>query len=549
MNILGARYVEYAFLATLVLISCIGWWHAFPLVNVIADEQYYVGGSLRALEAKSLVPLMGDVPYGTVTFYLTYALMLPFLAVMFLVSHGSVDMLRQTLVLAPELAYLVPRVVSVVIAVAFAWFLNRFLKEERVSLTARLASLSTLFMTALPLVIFHTGKMWVLSFVAVAVAILYAYRSIRKAREGDDAGACRALYPCGAAAAIASGNFLFAGIAYLCVPILIAYLPRTRTYLRAGVRALLLSVALLAVVFLLNGENIVSLVALVFSDYHPLVGATKLSFLESFNLHAVQAVSAYPLALALIAIALFRRNLEHTLLFIVSILFAGAYLVVLSFLATWYADPGLYLRYMFPFGFFLALAVAAFSFERLHLPAFAFIGMQCVVCAYTLMLLSVPTTYNLARTYVINEYRSEQALVYEDVVELDLPMNSETARTTQEQFCGSKCAYLRTHELSTFTPVTESWQSTPDAIAPSAYAHRYVIIDTPSLACGESPIASFVGGGRDDHPVTIERNLGSYFAPDFWRLMRLGQNLYLYKVSPECYDFVRSQAAQKRVAI
>ena len=75
----GVWKIDSLMLAFFALGSFVGIWHALPMLNVILDEQYFVGGVLRAIEAKSILPLATDVPYGTITFYLNYALQIPFL--------------------------------------------------------------------------------------------------------------------------------------------------------------------------------------------------------------------------------------------------------------------------------------------------------------------------------------------------------------------------------------------------------------------------------------------------------------------------------------
>ena len=68
------KKVELSVLGALTLSFFIGIWHAFPMLNVVADEMYFVGGVLRAMENLTIFPAPGDVPYGTLTYVLNYAL-------------------------------------------------------------------------------------------------------------------------------------------------------------------------------------------------------------------------------------------------------------------------------------------------------------------------------------------------------------------------------------------------------------------------------------------------------------------------------------------
>ena len=70
----------------LILLSVsffIGIWHALPMLDVVGDEMYYVGGVLRAMENFTLIPAFGEVPYGTITYLLNYVLIGGFVFILF----------------------------------------------------------------------------------------------------------------------------------------------------------------------------------------------------------------------------------------------------------------------------------------------------------------------------------------------------------------------------------------------------------------------------------------------------------------------------------
>ena len=136
-------------LAFFILGSFIGIWHALPMLNVILDEQYFVGGVLRAIEVKSLLPLASEVPYGTITFYLNYLLQIPFLLALFAWKGFSIVALKTYLVLNPEIAYLVPRFLSAILASLVAILYDRFLRSEGLPLLHRFAVLSVIFCTVI----------------------------------------------------------------------------------------------------------------------------------------------------------------------------------------------------------------------------------------------------------------------------------------------------------------------------------------------------------------------------------------------------------------
>src|SRR3989344_9116811 len=175
----GVWKIGSLMLAFFALGSFVGIWHALPMLNVILDEQYFVGGVLRAIEMKSILPLATDVPYGTVTFYLNYVLQIPFLVILLAWKGFSIVSLKAYLVLHPETAYLVPRLLSAMLASAVALAYDRFLRSEGLPLVQRFAVLSVIFSTVIATVTLHTGKVWVLSSVLVGISALCTYLALR----------------------------------------------------------------------------------------------------------------------------------------------------------------------------------------------------------------------------------------------------------------------------------------------------------------------------------------------------------------------------------
>ncbi len=533
-------------LALLAAASLIGIWHALPLVSVIADEMYYVGGVFRALEAKSLLPLVGDVPYGTLTFYLNYLLQLPLILGLLAWQGFHLAALKSFLVLHPEGAYLVPRLVSALIAIAFAWFLNRFLIEEGTPRAARVASLAALFLTVLPAVIFHTGKMWVLTFSLVAVSLLYIYRVFKRAGQGSDALRVP-IYAAVMSAGLAAVNVLFAATFLIVIPLLAYRLYRDRTLLAILVKATVVVALVCAALIALNYHNIISLVELVLVQYHPLTAGnevTKLALLPSIRLHGYQMVTAYPLAILMIVLGVLTKSIRDRTLFFLSLGYAALYFVFLSVSATWYAEVSSYMRYLFPFSFFFALMLASFSYERsLKRVLPLFLVLQTGIYLYMLFLLSVPTTLNDARAYITAEYGGTHALIYEGAQEVELPLNSESALALRDEFCGSKCHYLRMHaDASDFVPLVFGYQSSVPSPLPQASPIIWVNGSKLTDTCAGAPKAQFLTGATDENYITVERSIGNYLLPDFWHLSRLGPNLYLYEISPDCFNDLRTAA-------
>jgi hypothetical protein len=106
----------------------------------------------------------------------------------------------------------------------------------------------------------------------------------------------------------------------------------------------------------------------------------------------------------------------------------------------------------------------------------------------------------------------------------------------QDEFCGSKCQYLRgVSAEEPFAPVVVTYQSRLKDIDFSKFLKVYWISGRAlHTSCFENPVATFQSGASDSGYFSIEHNLGDYFLPELWHLSRLGRNVYVYEVSKQC---------------
>src|SRR3989344_1457118 len=100
--------------------------HALPLTNVISDESPNVGGVLRALENKTVLPAVGDVPYATVTYLLSYAFVAGYLALALPFFGFDLASLKEQVIDNLSSIYLVTRGSSAVLAIIAAALLCKF---------------------------------------------------------------------------------------------------------------------------------------------------------------------------------------------------------------------------------------------------------------------------------------------------------------------------------------------------------------------------------------------------------------------------------------
>lgn len=545
-NVKNIFTLERLILAFFVGGSFIGIWHALPMLTVVADEQYYVGGVLRALEAGSLLPPLGDVPYGTLTFYLNYLLQIPFLIILFVWKGFHISALKEFLIFHPEVSYIVPRLLSAILASLTAILYDRFLRAEGVPLLQRFAALAALFFTTLPAVVFHTGKMWVLSTILMFTSFLFLYRALQlRGADPHKAAQCGFWSICTGFLALA--NFPLAGV-FLALNIsVLAYVFRAdKMHWYTLVRGTLVGGGVLLAVLIINYQNIYYQVADIFTNYHPLVTGEDLVTLPlsaSFFFHIKQIAVAFPALLMLLLFAIGVRAIQNKLLFWLSAGYASLYVMTLVFLVTWYNSVGELLRYVFPLGFFFSTMIAALEYKKMRGALWAFCAVQVSLYLYVLYLLSVPTTFNLASNYIVERYRGERVLIYNDVVELTLPQNKQSALLMEDKFCGSKCRYVRTASTTEdFMPVVVTFQSKLSEVDSGDFS-SILWISGRALedSCAGTPAqtgvptASFQSGASDENYLSIEHNFGSYLVSDFWHLSRLGKNMYIYKVSGQCW--------------
>ncbi|HCM43452.1 MAG: hypothetical protein UY39_C0018G0005 [Candidatus Kaiserbacteria bacterium GW2011_GWC2_49_12] len=537
----GVWKIDSLMLAFFALGSFVGIWHALPMLNVILDEQYFVGGVLRAIEAKSILPLATDVPYGTITFYLNYALQIPFLITLLAWKGFSIVSLKTYLVLHPETAYLVPRLLSAIVASVVALAYDRFLRSEGLSLVQRFAVLSVIFSTIIATVTLHTGKVWVISTVLAGASALCTYIALRNYSLGRPEPMYGPAFWSIVLVFTALANFPLVGIFLINVPLFLYVFRNDAVRLRATGKAILAGILILFAVLAANWSNIYSLVIHIFTNFHPILNGGMSTqvvppFSTSLVFHFEQALVAFPLVIAVIIIAVGTRAIQNKLLFRLSLMYAGLYFLTIVAVATWFDDTGGQLHYLFPLAFFFSGMIASVAYENMRHSLWGFCVLQTFVFFYVLYLLSVPTTFNQADTFIERNFRSEHALILNDVVELSLPLNKETALLQRDEHCGSKCLYLRTSAPeSDFIPVVVTSQSKIGEVDVAQYSRVLLITDrTSAETCISEPIKTFQSGSSDEEYVSVERNFGHYFLPDFWRLSRLGKNLVLFEVPKQC---------------
>ena len=145
---------------------------------------------------------------------------------------------------------------------------------------------------------------------------------------------------------------------------------------------------------------------------------------------------------------------------------------------------------------------------------------------YTLVLLSVPATYNSAYDYVVATYGTKDIRIDEHIFELTLPMNKASYALVATSSCGSACTHtLAARDDIGFKPLVVTDLSDPAKVA-TPPPPDIIVIERAIAGC--TPLARFGNNVPDDEIFDIDINLGRMLMPSFYRLRQLGKNIYIY---------------------
>jgi hypothetical protein len=253
----------------------------------------------------------------------------------------------------------------------------------------------------------------------------------------------------------------------------------------------------------------------------PLYQAMPLNFLKVFLLFPIHIIILLLVARRGIKDGDSRRN---RFLFV----HLGVYLLATGVLTSWSIETYSYLRYLLPVPFILMMILS--TYQQVNRRVYVACTFISVVFALRLLwLLAIPLTYNQAINWTVNNLSSRQVVLENKVhYDFDLPRNETSTSLMLESQCGSVCQFDRAQgAYRDFKPIVIDEHSDPvkvvTAILPSA---RYIYTTNPKSE-GDL-VASFVTGAPDSAFPSLNF-MGSYFDPMFWKLDRLGRNIYIYR--------------------
>ncbi len=505
----------------------IGVWYALPMVNTVCDTWAYGGGVLRAMEAHTIFP-GGDVPYGTISFYQNYVLWVIPLGFGLLFTGFNIEVLKTFFVLNPSYTLLVPRVASVLSALLLLLVVYRFLKTNVQSLWWRTALLMALFGNVLTALLVRSGKMWILATTFGVISFIYLHRALTEEREKGVPGKLSAISI--VFAFLAAANFPFFALFLINIPIIFCSFPRTAKSLQHLSTIVFSGSMLFLGIVALNAHNTIGLVggSLTHILNSPVGNVASdqstVTFFEAFMVNVRQAVESFPLLLLALFSALYAKMRDRKLAYL-SLVYIIVYITTASILFRSNYGLDLNIRHIFPLGFFLIFLVAAYCAPAKRV-AVGFFSVGLILYVYSMMLFSVPTTYNDASNFINAQYRDKEIRIDENIFELTLPTNKASYLLYKDSSCGSTCKYRR--EITTdiqFRPIVITNDMTLSVLG-TLPPTDIIVVERAIAGC--TPLARFGNPVPDDEIFDMDINLGRMVMPSFYKIHQLGKNIYIY---------------------
>lgn len=515
----------------------IGIWHAFPLLNIIDDEMYFVGGVLRAMENFTIFPAVGDVPYGTITYFLNYGLIGIVILIMLSFFKFDVSVLKDYLIQSPELMYFIPRILSAVLGIVALLVINKLLKREIKDIKSRIFLLVLVFTNMLTVLMFHTGKMWVLSTLLVIISFYYLYRALTCQQDNEKSLCSRSIFLSILFSFLAVANFAFYVIFLINIPLIVIFFWKQKELKIKIIKYILIGFVILILLTLTNFSSVTDQVVYHATEqadiyqtagniYQPVDGADGyINPINSFFIYLQRIFVFFPLLLLTLLFVCFDK-IKNKKLLIISLVYFLVYYVAMAFIT----KQSLYLhsniRYSFPFVFFLIFIIISFNIKFKKI--FYLFGLISIIFfVFTLYYLSIPTTYNLAYDWTIKNLNQENIVIFNNVPQIQLPKNKKSYSLVQDYFCASKCQNVKTNNLNNHLNYLIIDQYVREDVLPPDNLDQYYLSDNRFNDHNYELITSFLSGTDTDFSLDVR--MGNYFDLRFFQANRFGPDVYIYK--------------------
>lgn len=521
------RTAEIVLLGLLALSFFVGLTHGFPLTTVIGDEAPNVGGVLRTMEAKTIFPKAGDVPYATATYLVSYGFIAAYLVLAGPFFGFNIDAIKTHFIDNPHELYLVVRLSSVLLAWLAILVLHKLATRSGLKSWKDKISIIVLVMTNLLITShFRTTKVWMFSTALTIFSIYYLYQAVTK--RTNKAIVLSLVF---AFLSFANFPFNFYAVAAASILLLLAF-RKERKFYPALIKGLVLGAICFALVSAVNWQNIIDQARTILTGDRDLAAGLQLGVVARiFALNLQRIILLFPLLLIPI---LFVRRIRDRELFRIAATYLAIYLLLVSFTAIWISGTASFLRYLLPFGFFLGVLLMSLEFRtQWILPAAA--GLSIIYYLFGLVYLTRPTTYNLVNDWTWKELNQENVIIVNDARWLELPLNPQSAALLEEKYCGSRCRLTIDKNLHTdFKPLVFDarrgrgalYKKLEAAAAPGTKFYLYSTLERPEFAAGKAAVFGNLSG--DDY-YGVDHRLGNYLDPNYFQLQNFGEQIYVYR--------------------
>lgn len=500
--------VCYFFFASLASI-----FHGFPLVDIYADESYYVSGPLYALSNTILLPQ--SVPYGTITYFLVLPLQAFFLAILWIFSGLQYTVAMTWLFDKPYLAYIVPRALHFAFYCFMLVFTLRNWGPRSAFPRPYALFLSLIAFSNLTFFIFsHSGKMWITSVTFLFFSIAYIQR--------------HPLFSM-ILASLAFANFHMMGVFWLLTMLWTVAHARHR---RPRILLLLVALCIPAIFIALNANNFFDQIRVIVVGYILPIASSPLSGAHGFSKIFILYIStlwSYILKIlttstpfvCVIIFAFFTAKIRDHSLFRFSLLSYFSYIFAISTIF-YSARMDEFLRYLLPLHVIEILVIFSLEFRRSRYirAALAFITFFSVSSIVMITFSSaLPTTYAITQNQILQNYSGVPTVIISQVSQLSFPLSATAAKIIRDvapDLCAHRCQNAITHQI--------------DLPFDIAYFSRALTAEE------EKRLSKIFSGKRievfpDSDDTTfdsVEHGLGSYFRSSAWMPRTLGQRVLLH---------------------
>lgn len=523
---------EWICIALLMCSLVIGIWHAFPLVDLVNDEMYFVGGVLRAMEHHTILPSGASVPYGTLTYLLNYLFMIPVVVVLFVAFGFDILRLKLFLVQSPEYVYWTPRAVSALLGILIIFFLYKFLEEEIAEVKSRIFLMLLVFSNILVSLILHTGKVWVLSVFLALLSFYYLYHAILKKDDVDKKVPQKNIFFSTLFSFLSLSNFPFNAFTLINIPLFLVIWWKDRETQRKLLKYVLMSFVIFIVISLMNFSGIKSQILSIFTGYRPIISeaqsVSNINIFESIILNTKKIFLVFPLFWLTLAYLVLKEKIRNKKLFALSVFYFFIYFLLISVVATWVVGTRDYLRYLMPLAFFFFFIIASFD-VKMSWVLYIIGATSFIYWAFTLYYLSVPTTYNNAYKWIYENLNNTNNAIINNVDEFTLTRNKASSELVQEKYCAIKCKNTIKYNLNNdFYPLVIDDQSKKDIKLDHDF-NVYLVEGVRFVGENKTLVAQFKNNIDDSLYYLVDYNTGNYFDLKYFSIKNFGRNIYIYK--------------------